>query len=164
MTNSEFVKGSNYTLEEMFDMFKDQFLSIQEWSDILKAREGILNFSSLYRVINKYISYYDSSNKVNSFIYKNNNYWLDKDTRIGLFRLIDSGAEQITLKLNSGTYIDITPSRLKEFLNQLEVYAGKCFSITAKHLQNLYNLHTIEELLQFDYTADYPDKIILNED
>lgn len=164
MTNSEFVKGSNYTLEEMFDMFKDQFLSIQEWSDILKAREGILNFSSLYRVINKCISYYDSSNKVNSFIYKNNNYWLDKDTRIGLFRLIDSGAEQITLKLNSGTYIDITPSRLKEFLNQLEVYAGKCFSITAKHLQNLYNLHTIEELLQFDYTADYPDKITLNED
>lgn len=164
MTNSEFVKGSKYTLDEMFDMFKDQHLTSQEWADILKSRDGILNFSSLYQVINKCISYYDSSSKVNSFIYKNNNYWLDKDTRIGLFRLIDSGAEQITLKLNSGTYIDITPSKLKEFLNQLEVYAGKCFSVTAKHLQNLYNLHTNEELIQFDYTADYPDKITLNED
>jgi hypothetical protein len=29
--------------------------------------------------------------------------------------------------------LDISADKLKEFLNKLEVYAGECFTVTAKH-------------------------------
>lgn len=161
ITNNEFVKNSSYTLNEIFELFKDQQLTSQEWAEILKAREGKLNFSSLYDILKKNISYFRIKSKY--FTYKGNQYWLDKDTRIVLIRLIDSGTEQVTLQLGDN-YITITSDKLKTFLNQLEVYAGQCFTAEAQHLQNLNKLTTKDELLSYDYTTGYPSKITLNED
>lgn len=163
MTNADFVKGSKYFLDEMFDLFKDQFLTIQEWAEILTSRDGILNFTSLYKIIKKNISYYYSSIKVKSFIYKDKKYWINKDTRISLYRLIESGASTITLQLND-IYVEVSAEKLKKFLDELEIYAGKCFSTTAKHLQKLDQLQTTEQLKEFDYTAGYPDILTLNVD
>ena len=160
--NIDIVKNSTYTLDEIFNIYKELFPTNKQWSEILIAREGVLNFFSLKNILKKSIVYYDSSKYVNSFYYQDKQYWLSKDVRIGLFRLIDSGAKQITLQLNDN-YLIISSDKLKEFLNQLEVYAGKCFSITAEHLQNIKQLSTIEELLKYDYTAKYPNKVILNE-
>lgn len=160
--NINIVKNSTYTLDEIFNIYKELFPTNKQWSEILIAREGVLNFFSLKNILKKSIVYYDTSKYVNSFYYQDKQYWLSKDVRIGLFRLIDSGAKQITLQLNDN-YLIISSDKLKEFLNQLEVYAGKCFSITAEHLQNIKQLNTIEELLKYDYTAKYPNKVILNE-
>ena len=160
--NINIVKNSTYTLDEIFNIYKELFPTNKQWSEILTVREGVLNFSSLKNILQKSITYYDTSKYVNSFYYQDKQYWLSKDVRIGLFRLIDSGAKQITLQLNDN-YLIISSDKLKEFLNQLEVYAGKCFSITAEHLQNIKQLSTIEELLKYDYTAKYPNKVILNE-
>ena len=160
--NIDIVKNSTYTLDEIFNIYKELFPTNKQWSEILIAREGVLNFFSLKNILKKSIVYYDNSKYVNSFYYQDKQYWLSKDVRIGLFRLIDSGAKQITLQLNDN-YLIISSNKLKEFLNQLEVYAGKCFSITAEHLQNIKQLSTIEELLKYDYTAKYPNKVILNE-
>ena len=160
--NINIVKNSTYTLDEIFNIYKELFPTNKQWSEILTVREGVLNFSSLKNILEKSIAYYDTSKYVNSFYYQDKQYWLSKDIRIGLFRLIDSGAKQITLQLNDN-YLIISSDKLKEFLNQLEVYAGKCFSITAEHLQNIKQLSTIEELLKYDYTAKYPNKVILNE-
>lgn len=160
--NINIVKNSTYTLDEIFNIYKELFPTNKQWSEILIAREGVLNFFSLKNILKKSIVYYDNSKYVNSFYYQDKQYWLSKDVRIGLFRLIDSGAKQITLQLNDN-YLIISSDKLKEFLNQLEVYAGKCFSITAEHLQNIKQLSTIEELLKYDYTAKYPNKVILNE-
>lgn len=160
--NINIVKNSTYTLDEIFNIYKELFPTNKQWSEILTVREGVLNFSSLKNILEKSIAYYDTSKYVNSFYYQDKQYWLSKDIRIGLFRLIDSGAKQITLQLNDN-YLIISSDKLKEFLNQLEVYAGKCFSITAEHLQNIKQLNTIEELLKYDYTAKYPNKVILNE-
>ncbi len=159
--NINLVKNSTYTLNEIFDIYKELFPTSKQWSEILTMREGVLNFLSLKTILKKSIAYYDTSKYVNSFYYQDKQYWLSKDIRIGLFRLIDSGAEQITLQLNDN-YLIISPDKLKEFLNQLEVYAGKCFATTAEHLQNIKQFSTIEELLNYDYTAKYPNKIILN--
>ena len=160
--NIDIVKNSTYTLDEIFNIYKELFPTNKQWSEILIAREGVLNFFSLKNILKKSIIYYDTSKYVNSFYYQDKQYWLSKDIRIGLFRLIDSGAEQITLQLNDN-YLIISPNKLKEFLNQLEVYAGKCFAITADHLQNLKQLSTIQDLLNYDYTVKYPNKITLNE-
>lgn len=160
--NINIVKNSSYTLDEIFNIYKEAFPTSEQWAEILKMREGILNFSSLKDIFKKAINHYDKSIYVNSFYYQNKQYWLDKDTRMGLFRLIDSGATQITLQLNDN-YLIINSDKLKEFLNQLEIYAGKCFATTAEHLQNIKQLGTAEELLNYDYTAKYPNKVILNE-
>lgn len=160
--NIDIVKNSTYTLDEIFNIYKELFPTNKQWSEILIAREGVLNFFSLKNILKKSIVYYDTSKYVNSFYYQDKQYWLSKDVRVGLFRLIDSGAKQITLQLNDN-YLIISSDKLKEFLNQLEIYAGKCFSITAEHLQNMKQLNTTEELLNYDYTAKYPNKIILNE-
>ena len=160
--NINIVKNSTYTLDEIFNIYKGVFPTNKQWSEILTLREGVLNFFSLKTILKKSIVYYDTSKYVNSFYYQDKQYWLSKDVRIGLFRLIDSGAKQITLQLNDN-YLIISPDKLKEFLNQLEVYAGKCFATTAEHLQNIKQLSTIEELLKYDYTAKYPNKVILNE-
>ena len=160
--NINIVKNSTYTLDEIFNIYKELFPTNKQWSEILTVREGVLNFSSLKNILKKSIAYYDTSKYVNSFYYQDKQYWLSKDVRIGLLRLIDSGAEQITLQLNDN-YLIISPDKLKEFLNQLEVYAGKCFATTADHLQNLKQLSTIQDLLNYDYTVKYPNKITLNE-
>lgn len=160
--NINIVKNSTYTLDEIFNIYKEAFPTNKQWSEILTLRERVLNFFSLKTILKKSIVYYDASKYVNSFYYQDKQYWLSKDVRIGLFRLIDSGAKQITLQLNDN-YLIISSDKLKEFLNQLEIYAGKCFSITAEHLQNIKQLNTIEELLKYDYTAKYPNKVILNE-
>lgn len=160
--NINIVKNSTYTLNEIFNIYKEVFPTNKQWSEILTVREGVLNFSSLKNILKKSIVYYDTSKYVNSFYYQDKQYWLSKDVRIGLFRLIDSGAKQITLQLNDN-YLIISSDKLREFLNQLELYAGKCFATTAEHLQNIKQLDTIEELLKYDYTTKYPNKIILNE-
>ena len=160
--NIDIVKNSTYTLDEIFNIYKELFPTNKQWSEILIAREGVLNFFSLKNILKKSIVYYDNSKYVNSFYYQDKQYWLSKDIRIGLLRLIDSGAEQITLQLNDN-YLIISSDKLREFLNQLEIYAGKCFTVTAEHLQNMKQLNTTEELLNYDYTAKYPNKIILNE-
>ena len=162
MEHIEFIKNSDYTLNELFNIFKSHSLTAKEWSEILELREGVINFNSLYQILKKSIIEYDKSSNVNSFYYQNKQYWLDKNTRIGLFRLIDSGAEKITLQLED-IYVDINADQLKDFLNQLEVYAGKCFSITAKHLSELKLIQKLEDLVNYDYTTEYPDKITLNE-
>ena len=160
--NINIVKNSTYTLDEIFNIYKEVFPTNKQWSEILTLREGVLNFFPLKTILEKSIVYYDTSKYVNSFYYQDKQHWLSKDVRIGLFRLIDSGAKQITLQLNDN-YLIISSDKLKEFLNQLEVYAGKCFATTAEHLQNIKQLSTIEELLKYDYTAKYPNKVILNE-
>lgn len=160
--NINIVKNSTYTLDEIFNIYKELFPTNKQWSEILIAREGVLNFFSLKTILKKSIVYYDTSKYINSFYYQDKQYWLSKDIRVGLFRLIDSGAKQITLQLNDN-YLIISSNKLREFLNQLEIYAGKCFAVTAEHLQNMKQLNTTEELLNYDYTAKYPNKIILNE-
>lgn len=160
--NINIVKNSSYTLDEIFNIYKEAFPTNEQWVEILKIREGVLNFFSLKDILIKAVSHYDKSIYVNSFYYQNKQYWLDKDIRMGLFRLIDSGAQNITLQLGE-TYININADQLKNFLNQLEVYAGKCFSSTAKHLSELKQVQKLEDLVNYDYTTGYPDKITLNE-
>lgn len=146
-----------------FETYKNQFPTAQKWQELIKNHDGIMNTFTWFLVMEKSINYYDQSSKVNSFIYKDSEYWLDKDTRVGLYRLIESGAETVTLQLGT-TYVDIEADKLKDFLNQLEVYAGKCFSVTAKHLQALRDARSEAEVLAIDYTKGYPDKIILTND
>lgn len=45
--NTDIVKNSTYTLDEIFNIYKELFPTNKQWSEILIAREGVLNFFSL---------------------------------------------------------------------------------------------------------------------
>jgi hypothetical protein len=49
----------------------------------------------------------------------------------------------------------------KDFLAKLEVYAGQCYLQTQKHLIAIKELKTVEDIINYDYTAGYPEKITL---
>lgn len=150
------------SLEQMLEQEEFLQLPLSKWYEIMKDKDGVCYEFILGTILTALIKYYDKSINVNSFYYKDKQEWLDKDTRIGLKNLINSGAENITVQLKD-SIVDIEATKLKEFLNQLEVYAGKCFSVTTKHLEAIKQLNTIDELINYDFKSGYPLKITLDE-
>lgn len=72
----------------------------------------------------------------------------------------ESGLESIEIVFGD---ISITlPSEfVKQFILTLEAYAYKCYVNTAKHLQTAASLENLEDILNYDYTTGYPEKITL---
>ena len=111
------------------------------------------------------IAAYDTSDKVNGFILNGQIVWLDKSTRVGLMNSTtierDLGQETTELWLGEHNLI-INCDLAIQLLQQLEVYALKCFNVTATHKKEVNNLSTIEEINSYDITKDYPDKLVIN--
>lgn len=150
----------NLSLNNLLEREDLLALPLSKWKELLIEKDGACFDFQLRDILQAKLTSYDKSIDVNSFYYKEDKKWLDKDTRIGLQNLINCGAQTITVQLGS-ELLDISAEELKLFLNKLEVYAGKCFAATAKHQQAINQLCTTEDLLNYDYTANYPKKIRL---
>jgi len=44
-------------------------------------------------------------------------------------------------------------------LNILEIYAAEALNTTERHKHNINNLNSVEEVIQYDFTTGYPEKI-----
>ena len=111
------------------------------------------------------ITAYDTSDKVNGFVLNGAVVWLDKATRVGLMNstTIERDLGQETTELWLGEHNLIIKCDLAiQLLQQLEVYALKCFNVTATHKKEVNSLSTIEEINSYDITKDYPDKLVIN--
>ena len=111
------------------------------------------------------IASYDTSDKVNGFMLNGQIVWLDKATRVGLMNstTIERDLGQETTELWLGEHNLIIKCDLAiQLLQQLEVYALKCFNVTATHKKEVNSLSTIEEINSYDITKDYPDKLVIN--
>lgn len=150
----------NLSLNNMLEREDLLALPLYKWKELLIEKDGVCYDFQLKDILQAKLTSYDKSIDVNSFYYKEDKKWLDKNTRIGLQNLINCGAQTITIQLDS-ELLDISADKLKEFLNKLEVYAGKCFATTAKHRMAINQLESIEELINYDFTANYPKKIRL---
>jgi len=110
------------------------------------------------------IETYDSSENVNIFYFHNIPCWLDKVTRIGLTNAIEMlrliGEEMIDVWMGS-IKVSLPLNVAEQILAQVEVYALKCYNVTAQHKVNVNNLAIIEEVSDYDYTTDYPEKLYL---
>ena len=106
---------------------------------------------------------YDSSFEVNCFILGGKKVWFDKDTRVGLFNLLNiekaSNTETTTLWFSNNS-IEIQVDKAMALLTMVEKYAKQCYDNTQKHYVEINQLGSIEDCLQYDITAGYPD--ILN--
>lgn len=102
---------------------------------------------------------YDNSAEVNSFYLNGKRVWLDKDTRVGLFNLLNiektSNTEITTLWFNSIS-IKIEVNKAITLLTAVEKYAKQCYDNTQEHYAEIKQLDSIEACLDYDITAGYP--------
>lgn len=137
-------------------------LSLSVWKELFELKDGVCYFKLMLQTLEAIIKAYDKSSEVNSFYYKGKEYWLDKDTRVGLQNLANCSSDTISIIIKD-EIVELAVDKAKEFLSQLEVYAGKCFVNTAKHLLAIKELKTVEDVVNYNYTSGYPNKITLNE-
>ena len=110
----------------------------------------------------EYITAYDASDKVNSFVLNEAPVWLDKATRVGLMNSTtiakSMGSETTTLWLGE-VKLEVECDKAIQLLSALEMYALECFNVTAAHKKAVSALESVEEVLAYDYTSGYPDKL-----
>lgn len=135
-------------------------LPLSVWKELFIKKDGDCSLTCMRQVLLKKIDLYDVSSNVNCFYYQDSPTWLDKNTRVGLMNLANCSDSTVSVVLASQV-IELPVDTLKEYLKQIEVYAGKCYLITATHKVNAYKLQTIDEIVNYDYTANYPSKLTL---
>ena len=110
----------------------------------------------------EYIEKYDASSSVNSFVLNGASVWLDKATRVGLMNSTtiakSMGSETTTLWLGE-VKLEVECDKAIQLLSALEMYALECFNVTAAHKKAVSALESIEEVLAYDFTANYPSKL-----
>lgn len=124
------------------------------WKDLYGIPKNIKD------ILNKKIELYSSSKSINSFIHNGKEYWLDKNNRTTLWNLSNSSLGNLEFVVGDEIVV-MNSLKLKAFLLKLEVYAYKCFVNTFKHVKNAKNLENIEDIINYDYTTGYPEKITL---
>lgn len=108
---------------------------------------------------------YDESEDVNSFIIGDQTLWLNAYERGQLSAQINAneiiGRTSMT-KWFKGKEFTFPLSCWKQMLAMLEVYAGDTLNVTEMHKAAINNMQTIEEVVSFDYTKDYPERLNFN--
>ena len=105
---------------------------------------------------------YDSSEEVNIFYVQDIPMWLDKATRAGLMLRLQ--AETITGETYTSLWYNGMEFRLPietatKMLYAIEVYASKCYDNTQYHIAQVSQLTTIEEIYNYNYRENYPEKL-----
>lgn len=159
--NTEYIINKYDSISELTSRGDLLRLPLSAWKELFLLKGGYVDKTMLLNVLDRKIDYYDSSKEVNSFIFNETPLWLDKATRVGLVNLVNSSSDNVTLALGN-QIITIPVEIAKHFLSELEVYAGKCYVNTARHKIAINDLKTIDELINYDYTTGYPEKLTFN--
>lgn len=133
-------------------------LSFTDLQEIWKNLYGIP--PNIKQILLKKNALHSSSSNINSFYYNGNEYWLDKNNRTCLWNLSNSSLGDIEFVVGDEIIV-MNALKLKAFLLKLEVYAYKCFVNTFKHEKAIKDLTSLEDIINYDYTTGYPDKITL---
>lgn len=120
--------------------------------------------AKLKELKNDEITKYDASSNVNVFTLNGINVWLDRDTRVSLMNSTtiakNMGQENTILWLGT-VKITVKCDQAIQLLSALEMYALSCFNKTAEHRKNVEALTTINDIVSYDYTVGYPEKLNL---
>ena len=112
------------------------------------------------RKVKDAISVYDSSDAVNSFTIDGKAIWLNKDTRLALRQRFvaeqASGIKNTTLWYGTDQF-NLSVSDAIEMLNAIEIYACKCYDVTAAHKAMVQSMTTLDDVFGYDYTTASPE-------
>lgn len=108
------------------------------------------------------ISAYGKSEDVKAFNVNGSPVWMDSETRVSVGKAIDAeeakGRTETVLYLGGVGY-NMTIAKAREVLRDVEVYAKDCYTATETHLSAVENLTTVEEVEQYNYRTDYPERL-----
>ena len=114
------------------------------------------------QVIIEDIDNYNESSAVNAFTLYGRTMWLDHNLRQQLRISIE--AYKAVGKTTATKYFDgvdytFTIDMWLLMLNTIEVYAAEALNVTEQHKIAVMGLETVEEVINYDYTANYPELI-----
>ena len=117
------------------------------------------------------INDYDNSEAVNQFEFNVEAsgitipYWLPVAKRAQIRESVSAwkAARKGNYKLDVREYdmtLEIPCAELLAMLQELEVYAVKCYNQTSEHLKAIDDMEmTVEDILNYDFTTGYPEKL-----
>lgn len=153
---------SNNSVASFLEVVDEQHLAIasnDELMSILKYFQSENDIESWKAIRRKQIKGYDQTEKVNCFYLSGLPLWLDKATRVGLVNSISAekreGNEVTDLWFES-IMIQLPVDDALAKLDKIELYAKNCYNVTASHIAEIEQIDNLEELQQYDITAEYP--------
>ena len=111
------------------------------------------------------IKAYDNSDKVNSFLLNGYSVWINREDRIGTRRAIELDIEagnEVSEIWLQGMMLKVNSQLALKLLDKVEHYAFTTYNITQRHIHNIKQLTTIEEVNKYNYTQGYPKKLELS--
>ena len=108
------------------------------------------------------ITEYDQSEDVNSFTLQGKQMWLPKETRVGLVNSITiekNAGKEVTGLWHDGVRYELPVDTALQMLAALELYALECYNVTAAHKAAVSALESVEDIVAYDYTQNYPEKL-----
>lgn len=110
------------------------------------------------------IEAYDTSSAVNGFVLNGAEVWLDFELRDRVYqgneRLQRIGRTDTTLWLGNKCY-NLSIEQVQNIISHIEAYAKDCYNVTAAHKKAVGELTSVEEVLSYDYTKGYPEKLTM---
>lgn len=153
---------SNNSVASFLEVVDEQHLAIasnDELMSILKYFQSENDIGSWKAIRRKQIKGYDQTEKVNRFYLSGLPLWLDKAARVGLVNSISAekreGNEVTDLWFES-IMIQLPVDDALAKLDKIELYAKNCYNVTASHIAEIEQIDNLEELQQYDITAEYP--------
>jgi hypothetical protein len=119
----------------------------------------------------KALEAYDKSSAVNSFTItkqglKVTDYWLPRDLRTSLegdVLAASAISDTYTFDIREiGISLELNCNKFLAALAVLRRYAYKAFNVTSSHLVAINNLGTVQEVEAYDFTTDYPERLIFS--
>ena len=108
------------------------------------------------------ITEYDQSEDVNSFTLQGKQMWLPKETRVGLVNSVTiekNAGKKTTVLWFGGEKYELSVDTALQMLSALELYALECYNVTAAHKAAVNALESVEDVVAYDYTQGYPEKL-----
>ena len=88
--------------------------------------------------------------------------WLPKETRVGLVNSITiekNTGKETTILWFGGERYELSVDTALQMLSALELYALECYNVTAAHKAAVNALERVEDVVAYDYTQGYPEKL-----
>ena len=109
------------------------------------------------------IAEFDTSDAVNSFTLGNVETWLNRDDRVCLMHSLEvsqlKGETTYGLCVEGVGVVTLPILTIKSMLDEIEYYAIQCYKRTFEHKEAVGALTTCTELVNYDYTEGYPQKL-----
>lgn len=112
------------------------------------------------------IESFDTSDAVNSFTLGEVETWLNRDDRVCLMRSLEvsqlKGETTYGLCVKGVGVVTLPILTIKSMLDDIEFYAIQCYKRTFEHKEAVNALTTCEEIVNYDFTTGYPEKLVFN--